>query len=348
MGINSGWGRRLLAYRILLASLTLSLLLGAPGSPHGLAAGTGTTVAVPEPVGSAPLAIPEPSSLPDWAAGPAEELVTAGITAPSGQSPAIFTRGSFMTLAVSCTGRSTTGWPGSLQQESIQVGRPDGSLGLDDAITRGEAVAFLVKLLRAEPESEALQQSAGGAPPGSGHPPDTAGHWSEPFFIDALRWGLVRGAPDGLVRPDAALSMAEGLTLADRFLHVGEGLLPLESGLQQNAAVLAAVERHVRGFVEVFAREPYDFAPLLSTCVGQARVLISQNQRYYLDRYALGSRFRFELLSFESRVGTKSFFLAGVTTREKMREYVNGKVEESEDEDRMALRRVGPTWLIYK
>ena len=342
-----GWSRRS-QIQLVIAALVISFQFS-PSVGSIAAAGSGAVA------GSAVIPIPQPSSLADWAQKPAQELAEAGLVAISQQAPELMTRGSFMTLAAACSGRSAAVWPEELRRQSIQVGRPGDDLAPDAVITRSEAVTFLVKLLRAEAEAPALEQvrdsSGAGGPDVREVPPppvDIAGHWAESFFDDAVRWGLVRGRPDGTVGPDAPLSLAEGLTLADRFLHAGEGLLPLDPPLTAAADPRRAVEAHVQTFVDVFSREPYDFARLLATCVGQAKALIAQNQEYYVGRYARGSRFRFELLSFEATVASRSLFIAIVTTRERMREYADGRAEESEYADRMFLRRVGQTWLIYK
>lgn len=291
---------------------------------------------------------PDPSSLPEWAAEPAGELIAAGLTLVSPEAPQVFGRGDFMALAVAASGRPTEAWVQTLRQESIVVGGPDGSIRPDDPITRGEAVAFLVKLLRAEAEAAVLGLPPESGPTDGAEASDITDHWSTPFFIEALRWGLVRSPPDGLLHPDDRLSVAEGLTLAARFLRSGEGLLPLRPDLPQSIALVRAAEAHVLAFTNVFSCEPYDFEPLTATCAGQARSLIAQNSRYYLDRYARGTRFKFELLSFSAEVTTRSLFLATVATRERMREYVDGKAEESEYTDHLDLRRVNGSWLIYR
>ncbi len=330
---------RLVAFLITWAVLAASRAVTGATMAQGVVA---PTQPIPMPLS------PDPAALPEWAAESAKELVAAGLVSVSAESPAAPTRGDFMALAVACAGRSTDGWVRSLRRESVIVGRPDGSLHLDDPITRGEATAFLIKLLQVEPEGSALGLHLKDGLPSGPAPADIAGHWSATYFLDALRWGLVRSPPDGLLRPDARVSTAEALTLAGRFLHAGEGLMPLQTDLPQNAALVRTAEAHVRAFTDVFSREPYDFAPLLATCTGQAHSLIAQNSRYYLGRYSLGTRFKFELLSFSGQVTARSLFLATVTTREKMREYVDGKAEESEYEDRLDLRRVNGSWLIYR
>ncbi|MHB8756939.1 MAG: S-layer homology domain-containing protein, partial [Bacillota bacterium] len=147
---------------------------------------TGATMAqgVVAPIPPIPMPLsPDPAALPEWAAESAKELVAAGLVSASAESPAAPTRGDFMALAVACAGRSTDGWVQSLRRESVIVGGPDGSLRLDDPITRGEAAAFLVKLLQVEPEGAALGLYLEDAPPAGPAPADIGGHWSATYFL---------------------------------------------------------------------------------------------------------------------------------------------------------------------
>ncbi|HEY3316601.1 MAG TPA: hypothetical protein VGL40_15160 [Bacillota bacterium] len=279
---------------------------------------------------------------------PLKQVVPMDAAASPAQAAGPISRGDFMGLVTTAAGRFAPDWPADLAAHGVLAGRPVEGLALSRDISRAEAVAFLVKLLRTEPDWETLW--LGRPPPGETAP--AAGglpaHWSQEYFLTAAALGLVRGSPEAGFNPDASLSIVEALVLTDRLLHCGETWLPVDADSGALRPITSAAENHVRAFVGAFAREPYDFGELLDTTAGQARELIAQNQDHYKRQYARGWRFKFELLSFRAEVTSRSLYLAKVTTTERMREYVNGKVSESEYGDEMTLRRVGPTWLVCR
>ncbi len=52
----------------------------------------------------------------------------------------------------------------------------------------------------------------------SAAPPDTGGHWAEQILVEALSRALLKGYPDGTMRPDGAVTRAEFFAMACRAL----------------------------------------------------------------------------------------------------------------------------------
>lgn len=98
-----------------------------------------------------------------------------------------------------------------LQQYQIVRGNPDGTLGLDQPITRAQAAAIFTRAMG----HDLLAVSLEGSVPFS----DTIGHWAAGEIAVVERVGLMRGDGNGLFRPDAHITYAEVLTVLLRIVN---------------------------------------------------------------------------------------------------------------------------------
>lgn len=104
----------------------------------------------------------------------------------------------------------------ALKGAGLVRGVPGGALALDRPMTRAELIVFALRA-RGQEEIAALMASV----PDDDLPwPDAAGHWARNHLLLAGRVGLIMGYPDGSVRPDAAASRAEILTVIARLLNI--------------------------------------------------------------------------------------------------------------------------------
>jgi hypothetical protein len=87
-------------------------------------------------------------------------------------------------------------------------GYPDGSFKPNQAITRAEFVAIVVRFL----EGPRLTDN-----PFS----DIDNHWAHDYIIDAVGAGWISGYPDGTFQPDKPITRAEAMTIMNTILHRG-------------------------------------------------------------------------------------------------------------------------------
>jgi hypothetical protein len=108
-----------------------------------------------------------------------------------------------------------TGFIALMQEEGIMQGDTGGSFRPDAFITRAEAAAVFLRLLRIAP-SRATSAS---------YPDVPAGHWAAGVIAAMRSVGLIEGYPDGTFRPDAQIRRSEFAVLACRAL--GRQILPV-------------------------------------------------------------------------------------------------------------------------
>lgn len=93
---------------------------------------------------------------------------------------------------------------------NILKGYEDGSLRLDNAITRGEFCTMVMRMLG----YDEIHYTDKAAPFWDVSPE----HWARPFIADAAAYGLIAGDPDGRFRPDDTITYAETLVVVMRLL----------------------------------------------------------------------------------------------------------------------------------
>lgn len=94
--------------------------------------------------------------------------------------------------------------------DSYISGYPDGSVGADKPITRGEAATVISRLSERSNESTA------------GRLADVEGHWADAYITDAMTKGLMGGYPDKTFRPDNMISRAELAAIVCNWTGAGE------------------------------------------------------------------------------------------------------------------------------
>jgi hypothetical protein len=108
-----------------------------------------------------------------------------------------------------------TGFIALMQEEGIMMGDTLGTFRPDAFITRAEAAAVFLRLLKIAPSAE----EAGS------YPDVPAAHWAAGVIGAMKGVGLVEGYPDGTFRPDAQIKRSEFAVLACRAL--GRQMLPV-------------------------------------------------------------------------------------------------------------------------
>lgn len=93
------------------------------------------------------------------------------------------------------------------RSNGLAGGYPDGSFRPEQAITRAELLAILVKFL---PAGEMAAGQTGFA--------DVSGHWAEAVIAAAHKAGWINGYGDGTFRPDKPVTRAEAVTIVNRML----------------------------------------------------------------------------------------------------------------------------------
>ncbi len=108
-----------------------------------------------------------------------------------------------------------TGFIALMQEEGIMMGDTLGTFRPDAFITRAEAAAVFLRLLKIAPSTNT-----------AGNYPDVpAGHWAAGVIAAMKSLGLIEGYPDGTFRPDAQIKRSEFAVLACRAL--GRQMLPV-------------------------------------------------------------------------------------------------------------------------
>jgi uncharacterized repeat protein (TIGR01451 family)/fimbrial isopeptide formation D2 family protein len=108
-----------------------------------------------------------------------------------------------------------TGFIALMQEEGIMMGDTLGTFRPDAFITRAEAAAVFLRLLKIAPSTNT-----------AGNYPDVpAGHWAAGVIAAMKSVGLLEGYPDGTFRPDAQIKRSEFAVLACRAL--GRQMLPV-------------------------------------------------------------------------------------------------------------------------
>lgn len=92
----------------------------------------------------------------------------------------------------------------SLAAAGLLGGYPDGTFGPGEAISRAEFVSVFARCV--EPREGSLPFS------------DVEGHWAYEALSTAVAYGWLTGYPDGTVKPDAAITRAEAIAIANRVL----------------------------------------------------------------------------------------------------------------------------------
>lgn len=103
-----------------------------------------------------------------------------------------------------------------LKELEIMVGDQNGALNLNSTITRGEFVKMLVA---ASPYKDNVSTFAGTDP----YPDVSHTSWYAPYVRLAVDQGLVQGDLQGYFHPEAAITLAEGVTMAVRLLGYADG-----------------------------------------------------------------------------------------------------------------------------
>lgn len=87
----------------------------------------------------------------------------------------------------------------------VLQGRPDGSLGARDRVTRAEFVTILLRTLQIKPEDSVNLPYK-----------DIRNHWAKGYMAVALNKGMMKGFQDGTIQPDRAISLAEAASIIAR------------------------------------------------------------------------------------------------------------------------------------
>ena len=93
--------------------------------------------------------------------------------------------------------------------EGIMEGDASGTFRPDAFITRAEAAAVLLRMLKVEPFHNLLSSSFNDVP---------ATHWALGYIESMQKYGLITGYPDGTYKPDAHILRSEFTAIADRGL----------------------------------------------------------------------------------------------------------------------------------
>ncbi|MCX6097086.1 MAG: S-layer homology domain-containing protein, partial [Caldiserica bacterium] len=93
--------------------------------------------------------------------------------------------------------------------EGIMEGDVSGTFRPDAFITRAEAAAVLLRMLKVEPFHNLLSSSFSDVP---------ATHWALGYIESMQKYGLITGYPDGTYKPDAHILRSEFTAIADRAL----------------------------------------------------------------------------------------------------------------------------------
>lgn len=129
-----------------------------------------------------------------------------------------------------------------LRELEIMVGDETGQLHLERGVTRGE---FTKLLVCASPYKGSVGDAAATDP----YPDVSHRDWFAPYVRSAVDAGLVKGDLEGYFRPDRAITLAEGVTMAVRLLGYQDadfasawptGQLALYRSLDLDAGVKAA------------------------------------------------------------------------------------------------------------
>ena len=93
--------------------------------------------------------------------------------------------------------------------EGIMMGDTSGTFRPDAFITRAEAAAVLLRMLKVEPFHNLTVSSFNDVP---------ATHWALGYIESMQKYGLITGYPDGTYKPDAHILRSEFTAIADRAL----------------------------------------------------------------------------------------------------------------------------------
>jgi hypothetical protein len=108
---------------------------------------------------------------------------------------------------------SATHWSsGNIQimkDEGIMIGDVSGTFRPDAFITRAEAAAVFLRMLKVAPFSNLTVSSFPDVP---------ATHWALGYIESMQKYGLITGYPDGTYKPDAHILRSEFTAIADRAL----------------------------------------------------------------------------------------------------------------------------------
>ena len=147
----------------------------------------------------------------------------------------------------------------TLAGEDFLLGYPDGYFRPNQAMTRAEFSALLVRVVNGE------NNGAAGATPFT----DIAGHWAEDYIYAAYALGWVQGFGDGTFRPDRQITRAEVAALVNRALNrlpeypsdLLEDMVTWPDNMNQNAwyylYIQEATNSHVHELKECGTRETW-------------------------------------------------------------------------------------------
>ena len=93
----------------------------------------------------------------------------------------------------------------TLERAGIVKGRPDGTFGPTEPITRAEYAVMFARFFEVVPSARDLF-------------PDIAGHWAREYINSAAQYGFINGRPDGTFGPDDYILRCEAFTLTNRVL----------------------------------------------------------------------------------------------------------------------------------
>ena len=96
-----------------------------------------------------------------------------------------------------------------MKDEGIMIGDVSGTFRPDAFITRAEAAAVLLRMLKVAPFHNLTASSFKDVP---------ATHWALGYIESMQKYGLITGYPDGTYKPDAHILRSEFTAIADRAL----------------------------------------------------------------------------------------------------------------------------------
>lgn len=179
-----------------------------PDSPSNTGSGSGYFILPSTPAnnGAKPEEKPAPTTgyikgYPDHTFRPAKSMTRA-------EAAAILARLCKLTGADNAKPdfKDADGWYNAAINDVVKAGYmkgyPDGSFKPDQPITRAEFAAILSHVLKDTTASNPFK--------------DTAGHWAEDAIDKAYAQGIIKGYGDNSFRPDALVSRAEAVAMANR------------------------------------------------------------------------------------------------------------------------------------
>lgn len=105
-----------------------------------------------------------------------------------------------------------------LHSAGIINGRPDGTLGAREKVTRAEFIAMLLRAKDIKPDKSSSNQFI-----------DIVNHWAKNYIKTAISLKILNGFANNTVKPDKSISLAEACTIISKsfsFKTFNKGLYP--------------------------------------------------------------------------------------------------------------------------